>query len=89
MTRTRVQVPSWVPGVSTYDRIEVSDDPIASNLDAMQREWDLGRLQDRLQSLEVLARQGRTRVDPTRLDRLRRAIKQVQDQLAVWKVHQS
>lgn len=90
MTRTRVQLPSVIPGVSTLERIEVTDDPIASDLDAMQRQWDLDRLQDRMAQLQSQSRPARRTFEGRQtLARIQRAIDQLRGQLDVWKVQNS
>ena len=74
-----------------FERIEVVNHPVASNLDAMHREWDLGRLSARRAAL-ISKRPGNPKEARTlqaKVRRVERAMKTIQGHLAVWKVQQS
>lgn len=84
----RIELRGGGPGFETVERIDVPDHPVASDLDAMQRQWDLERLRDRLGSLR------RAHPTPDRkqgqlISRVKKAIATMQGHLAVWKVQQS
>ncbi len=76
---------------SSFERIEVVDRPIASDLDAMQREWDLGRLSGRRAAL-MSKRPGSPKEARTlraKIRRVERAMQTIQGHLDVWKVQPS
>jgi hypothetical protein len=84
--RSWLQVPS---AQRTKVRTKVSDEPVASAVDAMQRRWELDHLQDYLTSLQRKPERTKTRVDRTRMANLARAVSTVQKHLAVWEVQNS
>jgi len=74
-----------------FDHLEVVDRPVASNLDEMHREWDLGRLSAWRAAL-ISKRPGNPKEARTlqaKVRRVERAMKTIQGHLAVWKVQQS
>lgn len=90
MSRIRIELHGGGPALETLERIEVTDDPIASDLDAMQRQWDLDRLQDRMAQLQSQPRPARRTFEGRQtLARIQRAIDQLRGQLDVWKVQNS